>query len=573
MSDFTKKLSHPTIVRFLPFVWIGFLSWLVFFHRLGATGLLDETEPLFAEAARQMTVTGDWITPYFNGVTRFDKPPLIYWLMAIAYQVFGTTAWSARLPSAISATLLIGICFYVLHVIVNKHSKAVPHLLPYLGSAILALNLEMLFFGRLGYSDMLLNLCFSGSLLSFFMGYVSPKAEPSPKTRWYFGFYSLMGLAVLTKGPVGIVLPSAIVLIFLMCVRKLRDVLPEMKVLPGAILFAFITLPWYVLVYLNNGSAFINSFFGLHNVQRFTHVVNQHSGPWYFHILIVLAGFAPWSFTLPAAIASIFQQRSWRDDDRTKHLGLFAFIWFATVLIFFTIAVTKYITYSLPSIPAAAILIALWWQHQMPQPKQSRWLQFSVYSSLAVSVAVAVCALSSPQWLMNDPAMPNLGLWLKQAGLPIIGAVIWLGSAIAGLVLIVQRNLKWFWNVNFVTIAAFIVFFVIPAFELVDQDRQLPLRQIAQTVTQVRAVDEPIVMATNAFEKPSLVFYIRQPITFLNRARFVQPYLEELRSQGKSSSIMMITTPKTLRDANVKPEQYQLIQETGVYDLVRVPLR
>ncbi|MEM9505826.1 MAG: glycosyltransferase, partial [Cyanobacteria bacterium P01_E01_bin.43] len=62
---------------------------IAFFWGLASTGLVDETEPLFAEAARQMYETGDWVTPYFNGVTRFDKPPLVYWLMALGFHLFG----------------------------------------------------------------------------------------------------------------------------------------------------------------------------------------------------------------------------------------------------------------------------------------------------------------------------------------------------------------------------------------------------------------------------------------------------------------------------------------------------
>ena len=92
-------------------IWLVCLTGLAFWLYLGSTGLLDETEPLFAEAARQMRVTGDWITPYFNEDTRFDKPPLIYWLMAIAYSV-GVNEWTVRFPSALAASLLtvFGFC-------------------------------------------------------------------------------------------------------------------------------------------------------------------------------------------------------------------------------------------------------------------------------------------------------------------------------------------------------------------------------------------------------------------------------------------------------------------------------
>ena len=96
--------AHPAVIRGLSILWLAAICWFAFLSHLGQIGLVDETEPLFAEAARQMTVTGDWVTPFFNGETRFDKPPLIYWLMAITYQLFGTNEWAVRLPSALAAS-------------------------------------------------------------------------------------------------------------------------------------------------------------------------------------------------------------------------------------------------------------------------------------------------------------------------------------------------------------------------------------------------------------------------------------------------------------------------------------
>jgi 4-amino-4-deoxy-L-arabinose transferase-like glycosyltransferase len=536
---------HPLV---FPLLWVGGFAWLVFFYRLGSTGFLDETEPLFTEAARQMTVTGNWITPYFNEVTRFDKPPLIYWCMAIAYQLFGTNEWAARLPSAIAATLLTGFSFYTLKRITQQQ------FLPYLVSAIVALNLQNWFFGRLGYSDMLLSICFGGSLFSFFIGYTKD-------TRWYWAFYVLMALGVLTKGPVGIVLPGAIALIFVVCIGKLKTVLREAKVIPGMLIFLLISIPWYVLVYIQNGSAFTDSFFGVHNAARFTSVVNQHSGPWYYHSLIVLGGCFPWSLCLPAAIAQVLRQRPW--TERTQQLGLFALIWFTVVLGFFTIAVTKYITYTLPLVPAVAILVGLWWREQ---ERQSLALKLTVFASIVFSVALAICSLYSPQWLMSDPDMPKLGLGVQAAGLPIVGAVIWGSTAISAIVLWIQRKLNKFWAVSLAATAAFIFLFVTPAFGVLDAERQLPLRQIAAMVKQVRQPDEAIVMATTSFEKPSLVFYTQQPMTFLTRSSRLKPYLNEQTAK----SLLLITTLKTLQEAEVNPKTYRILQSAGVYQLVRV---
>ena len=559
--------KHPHIARFLPILWILLLSWLVLFHRLGSTGLLDETEPLFAEAARQMTVTGDWITPYFNGVTRFDKPPLIYWLMAIAYGTIGVNEWAARLPSAISGTLLIGFCFYTLRFFEQK-LKSRAKILPFLGSAIFALNLQTLFFGRLGYSDMLLSVCFGGSLLSFFWGYAHPE-NPKVQTRFYLAFYGWLALAVLTKGPVGVVLPGTIVLIFLICVGKVREVLREIKLLPGIVIFLGLSVPWYVLAYLRNGDGFISSFFGYHNLGRFTHVVNQHQGAWYFHSLIVLIGFFPWSIYLPVAIAHHLRDRSWRQQPRSSHLGLFALIWFAIVLGFFTIAVTKYITYTLPLVPAAAILVSLWWSDQREKTAPNWGLKASVYVSLALCVTLAAVTFYSPNWLNRDPSMPQLGLRMQDAGLPQIGVLIWLGGAIGGTFLILKRKLHLFWVVNLATYAAFILFFITPFIGLLDRERQLPLREVAQIVNQVRQANEPIVMATNSFEKPSLVFYTHQPITFFNRSAKIKPYLEQVRQQKTQRSILMVTTDRTLKEAEILPQSYQRLNQVGIYQVIR----
>src|SRR6476646_6087181 len=106
--------QRPVLLWTLAIAWLLLIGWIAFFWHLGSIGLIDETEPLFVEAARQMTVTGDWITPFFNEVPRFDKPPLIYWLMAIAFKTFGVNEWAARLPSALSGLGLSCFCFYTL---------------------------------------------------------------------------------------------------------------------------------------------------------------------------------------------------------------------------------------------------------------------------------------------------------------------------------------------------------------------------------------------------------------------------------------------------------------------------
>ena len=228
-----------------------------FLWNLGNIGLVDETEPLFAEAARQMTVRGDWITPYFNGETRFDKPPLIYWLMAVAYRTLGVNEWAVRLPSALCAIGLTCLGFYTLSkskeegpstTLRNRFRKkeeeddtdldtdtrmnvtvfpsslshsptpplspspSIPIFLstPWIGAALIALNPQTIAWGRTGVSDMLLVGCMCSALLAFFLGYTLEEQREQAEfstvsasrfpNKWYLIFYVLIALAILAKG-------------------------------------------------------------------------------------------------------------------------------------------------------------------------------------------------------------------------------------------------------------------------------------------------------------------------------------------------------------------------------------
>ncbi|HEY9704647.1 MAG TPA: glycosyltransferase family 39 protein, partial [Allocoleopsis sp.] len=349
---FNMLNKSPQKMWIVSILWILIISFFVLLWNLGNISLIDETEPLFAEASRQLIERNDWITPYFNGVTRFDKPILIYWFMAIGFKLIGVNEWAVRLPSALSAIALMIFTFYTVLRFGNllpstpfskeveipptplskggdeDNSKGVeipPTPLSQVGnnefklwiaailsSSLIALNLPIIMWGRTGVSDMLLTACMNGALLAFFQGYAAEKTNI--KNRWYIGFYVLIGLAVLTKGPVGIVLPGISILGFLFYLGKFREVFKEAKVLLGMIIIAVINLPWYILVTLQNGDNFINSFFGYHNVERFTEVVNGHSAVWYFYFLVVIIGFMPWSMYLPLAMSklNILQRLKWQ---------------------------------------------------------------------------------------------------------------------------------------------------------------------------------------------------------------------------------------------------------------------
>jgi len=409
---------HPKRGWLLSGLFVAVVIGLAFALWLGSIGLVDETEPLFAEAARQMLVRDDWVTPYFNEATRFDKPPLIYWLMAISYKLFGVNGWSVRLPSLLSATGLTGLVWFVLQrhgipafrrsgsVSVNGEFDAAEAIAAHrnprysrwltagLGAALTAFNLETITWGRIGVSDMLLSGCFGAALLTFFMAYATSSTsafppssspldkggEPEARSHWLLGFnlqdrwylvsYLFIALAILAKGPVGIVLPGVITIGFTLYTGQLWNTIIEMKPWRGIPLIGLITVPWYILVIQANGEAYTKSFFGYHNFDRFTKTVNNHGAPWYFYFLIVLVGFAPWSLFIPAALTrlKLWRRKRWVNQPRSGQLGVFAAAWFIGVFVFFTVAATKLPSYVLPLMPAAAILVALLFSDEMTRP-------------------------------------------------------------------------------------------------------------------------------------------------------------------------------------------------------------
>ncbi|QOV24030.1 ArnT family glycosyltransferase [Anabaenopsis elenkinii] len=605
------KLTFPNTVKdwyrniFTTPIWavtiLIVIVWLAYGWNLGSVGLIDETEPLFAEASRQMLVTGDWITPIFNGETRFDKPALIYWCQAIAYAIMGVNEWSVRLPSAIAAVGVIGLTFYTIHWYFAQKDRLEQVSRPIrrnftamLAAAMLALSPEMIVWGRAGVSDMMLTGCMASALLCFFLGYASQE-EPEAQfpvslfpNSWYVACYVLIAAAILSKGPVGIVLPILIIGAFLIYLGNIRQVLKEMRIFTGMLIIFGLSAPWYVLVTWRNGWNYINSFFGYHNVERFTEVVNGHSAPWYFYFVVVLLGFAPYSVYLPMAMASTkFWQRShWRHcQERSQQLGLFACIWFIAIFGFFNIAVTKLPSYVLPLMPAIAILIALVWSDFLPANKSdlpcaSAFLKISLWNNVILATVFAVALFQISHLMDHNSVVPGFRLLLQNAGLPTLGGLIWFAGALLLGALIISRHWHSIITANLLIFTATLVIVLMPALFLMDQQRQQPLRELSALVMAQEHMsmaglpklsDEELVMV--GFKKPSVVFYTRKPVNYIYQPPDAVDYIQNRTAQAeKPPSMLVIASQKDLVKMNLPPDSYDILDTRESYQLIRVSL-
>ncbi|MEB3305543.1 MAG: glycosyltransferase family 39 protein, partial [Cyanobacteriota bacterium] len=266
---------------------VAVVGALIFLLGLGETGVVDETPALFAASARTMAESGDWLIPQVNGLPRYDKPPLVYWLMASIYSLPWHERWdplgslAARLPSALaSITTMLLLADTVLRWPQGRSEHAVTA-----GSAALvfALGPLVLVWGRTEVSDAL----FTATLaMSFLLAWRTYADQEGP---WWPCWLAL-ALAVLSKGPVALMLfPLTLVLFQLLGAEGVR-IWRRLRPGSGLLLTLALSAPWYGLALWREGQRYWESFFGYHNLQRYIRVVNHHQqGWWYFFLVLVVA--------------------------------------------------------------------------------------------------------------------------------------------------------------------------------------------------------------------------------------------------------------------------------------------
>ncbi|MCW9682627.1 glycosyltransferase family 39 protein [Dolichospermum planctonicum UHCC 0167] len=581
--------QRPVLAVAVSSLWLLVIGWIAFGWNLGNVGLIDETEPLFAEASRQMLLTGDWITPFFNGETRFDKPALIYWCQAIAYYIMGVNEWAARTPSVLAAMGVIALAFYTVQWYFTKKDELeqvtnLPrrYLTAAVAAALMALNPEMIVWGRTGVSDMLLTGCIGSTLLCFFLGYAQNQrpvviANWQFPNQWYLASYVLIAGAILTKGPVGIVLPGLIMIAFALYVGKFWQIWREMRPILGMVIILALSLPWYILVTWRNGWNFINAFFVYHNIERFTEVVNGHSAPWYFYFLVVLLGFAPYAVYIPASLVrlKLWQRKYWLQQERSQHLGLFVSLWFLGVFGFFTVSVTKLPSYVLPLMPAAAILVALSWsdlfptsQNSTPTPITS--VRISVWVNVAFLTFISTALFNLTQVVGPDPAAPELYAEMEKSGILKYGGIIWLIITLISSILILTHRYRQIIIINLVGFTAFIAISLMPAILIMDQQRQLPLRELSALIVELKQPNEELIMV--GFKKPTVTFYTKQNVNYIKFSQAALKYIQNPGFSKTKSSLLMLIEQEKFQEMDLQPDTYKSLATKGAYHLIRISL-
>jgi 4-amino-4-deoxy-L-arabinose transferase-like glycosyltransferase len=358
-----------------------------------------------------MAQSGDWVTPRLNGFKYFEKPPLQYWASAAALKVLGPHDWAARLWTGLMALFGVALTFYT-----GARLFGAPAGM--LAAAVLAGCPLYLALGQFNTLDMGVGVLLSAAVFAFAIAQ-TPEGERA-RRRWMLAGWAACGLAVLSKGLIGIVLPAAAVALYVL-VRRDWTLLRRLELIRGTVLFLAITAPWFVAVSLRNPE-FAHFFFVQEHWLRFTTTMHHRSHPAWYFVPVLALGMAPWLLVVLAAWAAAL-----RRPGPGFSAPLFLALWALVVFVFFSASGSKLPGYILPLVPALAVLGAAFVAREAPQ-------RLLVTQSAVIALAGLGLAAATPYLLRIGP--DRLDQFADAYSGPMVAAAsVLTASAVLGTVL------------------------------------------------------------------------------------------------------------------------------------------
>ncbi|MDN8007305.1 glycosyltransferase family 39 protein [Burkholderia multivorans] len=340
MNDTPSRLPLNRIVLVLLLVAFA----VIWFTPLGMRHLIPSDEGRYAEMAREMFVTGDWITPRYNGYKYFEKPPLQTWLNALTFAWFGIGEWQARLYTALASfagVLLVGF----------TGARLFNPLSGFLAAVVLACSPYWNLMGHFNALDMGLAFWMALSLCALLLAQ-RPGLRPAAVRGWMWVCWAAMAFAVLSKGLVGVILPGAVLVLYTLIARDWA-LWKRLYLVSGLVIFFAIATPWFVLVQQRNPE-FFNFFFIVQQFRRYLTPEQNRPGPFYYFVPVLLVGFLPW---LSVAWQSVRHALRMPRQPNGFSPMLVLLIWSAFIFLFFSASHSKLISYVLPVAPALALII------------------------------------------------------------------------------------------------------------------------------------------------------------------------------------------------------------------------
>lgn len=574
--------------------WHWFLLILVgmglFSVQLGNTHLWDQDEGYYAAAASEMYAKNDWVVPSFNGELFAHKPPMMFWGMMLGFSGFGVSEVGARFVSSLFGIGTILLTYQLARRLFDSLTGLMSGLA--IGSCIMFTMVA-----RSATADSHLTFFVLLSLSIWMNGYLSAiglnRAAKLRSIPWFvwIAAYAVMGLGVLTKGPIGFLFPMAVLGLFLLneqersatvskstgarLWRTIEPYMPfsffqtlwRMRPITAVACILAVAGPWYCWVQIRTDGAFLREFIGIHHMGRFSGAMDNHSGPIYYYVVACLLGMYPWSaFAIPTLI-QVF--RECLSPVRSFAMR-FVVCWAAVYLVIFSLAGTKLPNYVLPAYPALAIFCGRFFAAWMTDIRyvNPRWLHLGWALMILIGFTVtlgfpAMSFLSSE----GQTTLDRFGLdsvsqqrmaWFALAGVPLclFGALGWFAFGQG------KRKLS---GAAF-TLGALGLIGLMTQFVAPQVDRWQGAQRMAESFGQenrmkgfvsVPSENDTKIVVLGQF-RPSLVFYFGQVVHFSSSN-------EDAIERSKSSpDSMLITTEEHLQELQDQlPRNSQVIERIG----------
>ncbi len=511
---------------------------------LGAPSLWDVDEGVNAEAAREMRENDTWVIPTFNYQLRTAKPVMLYWVQRASYFAFGVSEWSARLPSVLAVWLTVLLVYELARRMFDRATGL-------LAGVVLVSALEVCVLAHAATPDATLLLF---TVLTYYLFWTRHEGD---SRKWWIATAAACGLAVLTKGPVGVALPGLVILLYFAWNRELGRLL-DRKLIWAALVFLLVAGPWYGLVTAETRGAWASAFFGRENLQRFATPMENHRGPFFYHAAALLVLFAPWSAFLLGAlwygVKGARREEPLSPTPSPKKGGgaravecssslspppflgegvggrgclsshrafRFLICWFAAYLVFFSAAATKLPNYMLPVYPALAVLTARfltrWRSGELVLPK---WVMpvgvaALVFTAVAVGGGLLVAGDAVKVLPAGARVFPGLGAWAVIGLIPLTAAVV------MGLALRANDRPRF---VRAMAVGAVAFTGLVAAFPAMKMDAYKAPKELVRA-SGVDDSSRDLRLAHLDWFQPSVVFYARREVADLKSAEQAAEFL------------------------------------------------
>ncbi|MFQ5928794.1 MAG: ArnT family glycosyltransferase [Acidobacteriota bacterium] len=409
--------------RWLVALFCGSVVYLSLFYQLGNLAFVGADEPRYARIGEEMNLRGSYVTPTLNFRPWLEKPPLLFWLEAGSFQLFGVHEWSARLP--VAALALVTLLTMALLTSGSAGSRAAVF-------TVLVLCTSGLFFvyARAASTDMPLVAMLSAAMVC------GLQATRSNSILWTAGTGLTLGLAVLAKGPVAAVLFASVFVLYFLLAPKVPW--NWSRIALGAVLFLVTAGPWFWQVWQENGYGFVATFWINHHLARFVTNIHHHSQPFWYYLVVLAVGFFPWVCFLGSAVFRTWHRRSHLLSSPERP-DLFLWLWVVVPLAFFSVSESKLAGYILPVLPPLAVIVAIEWDQYLrgdlltyrSMPGQLVtlagfvllvvavlfWRFYSVYHALPVGILLSLPILAGIGWAYVEYRKRRpLGVFLSLVG-------------------------------------------------------------------------------------------------------------------------------------------------------------